>query len=159
MYSFPDLEPVCFSMSSFYCCFFTCIQISQEAGKVAQYSHLLKYFPQFVVIHTVKGFSKVNEAEVNAFLEFPWFLYDPVILLHILLPWVLMHFSGTGYPLQYSGLENSMNCIVHGLSKSLAWLSNFHFHFLLQLSSLSLILFNKTGFKQQGARPRYQEPF
>ena len=40
------------------------------------YSHLLKTFPQFVVIHTVKGFSVVNEAEVDAFLEFPCFLYD-----------------------------------------------------------------------------------
>ena len=41
------------------------------------YSHLLKNFPQFVVIHTVKGFSIVNEAEVDVFLEFPCFLYDP----------------------------------------------------------------------------------
>ena len=41
------------------------------------YSHLLKNFPQFVVIHTVKGFSIVNEAEVDVFLEFTLFLYDP----------------------------------------------------------------------------------
>ena len=41
------------------------------------YSHLLKKFPQFVVIHTVKGFSVVNEAEVDVFLEFSAFLYDP----------------------------------------------------------------------------------
>ena len=41
------------------------------------YSHLLKNFPQFVVIHTVKGFSIVNEAEVDVFLEFSCFLYDP----------------------------------------------------------------------------------
>ena len=41
------------------------------------YSHLLKNFPQFVVIHTVKGFSIVNEAEVDVFLEFPCFFYDP----------------------------------------------------------------------------------
>ena len=54
MYSFPNLEPVCFSMSGSNCCFLTCIQISQEAGKVVWYSHLLKNFPQFVVIHTVK---------------------------------------------------------------------------------------------------------
>ena len=42
------------------------------------YSHLLKNFPQFVVIHTVKSFSKVNEAEVDVFLEFSCFFYDPV---------------------------------------------------------------------------------
>ena len=41
------------------------------------YSHLFKSFPQVVVIHTVKGFSIVNETEVDAFLEFPCFVYDP----------------------------------------------------------------------------------
>ena len=41
------------------------------------YSHLLKTFPQFVVIHTVKSFSIVHEAEVVVFLEFPCFFYDP----------------------------------------------------------------------------------
>ena len=41
------------------------------------YSHLFKSFPQFVMIHTVKGFSVVNETEVDVFLEFPCFLYDP----------------------------------------------------------------------------------
>ena len=42
------------------------------------YSHLFKNFPQFVVIHTVKGFSIVNEAEVDAFLESSCFFYDPM---------------------------------------------------------------------------------
>ena len=41
------------------------------------YSHLFKNFPQFVVIHTVKGFSIVNEAEVEVLLEFSCFFYDP----------------------------------------------------------------------------------
>ena len=41
------------------------------------YSHLFKNLPQFVVIHTVKGFSIVNEAKVHVFLEFPCFFYDP----------------------------------------------------------------------------------
>ena len=77
MYSFPTLEPVCCSMSSSNCCFLTCIQVSQEAGKVVWYFHLLKNFPQFVVIHTVKGFSIVSEAEVEVFLEFSCFFYDP----------------------------------------------------------------------------------
>ena len=51
-YSFPNLVPVCCSMSSSNCCFLTCIQISQVACKVIWHSHLLKNFPQFVVIHT-----------------------------------------------------------------------------------------------------------
>ena len=57
-------------------CFLICIQISQEAGQVVWYSRLLKNFPQFVVIHTVKGFSVVNKAEVDAFLELSCFLDD-----------------------------------------------------------------------------------
>ena len=52
--TFPYLEPVCCSMSGSNCCFLTCIQISQEAGQVVWYFHLLKNFPQFIVIHTVK---------------------------------------------------------------------------------------------------------
>ena len=78
MYSFPDLEPVCCSMSDSNCCFLTCIQNSQEAGKVVWYSHLLKNFPQFVVIHIVKGFGTVNKAEVDIFLEPSCFFDDPM---------------------------------------------------------------------------------
>ena len=77
MYSFPDLEPVSCSMSSSNSCFFICIQISQEAGQVAWYSHLLKNFPQFVVIHPVKGFGIVNKAEVDVFLELSCFFDGP----------------------------------------------------------------------------------
>ena len=62
------------SMSSSNCCFLTWIQISQKADQVVWYSHLFKNFPHFVVIHTVKGFSVVNEAEVDVFLDFPWFI-------------------------------------------------------------------------------------
>ena len=47
------------------------MQVSQETGKVVWYSHLLKNFPQSVVIHTVKGFSVVNETEVDIFNEIP----------------------------------------------------------------------------------------
>ena len=76
MYSFPYLEPVCCSMSGSNCCFLTCIQISQEADKVVC-SHLLKNFPQFVVIHTVKGFGIINKTEVYVFLKLSRFFDDP----------------------------------------------------------------------------------
>ena len=56
MYSFPNLESVCCSMSSSNCCFLTCIQLSQEAGQVVWYSHLFQNSPQFIVIHTVFGY-------------------------------------------------------------------------------------------------------
>ena len=65
-------------MSGFTCCFLTCIQVSQMAGKVVWYFHLFKNFPQFVVIHTVKGFGVANKAEVDIFLELSWFFYDPM---------------------------------------------------------------------------------
>src|SRR5574341_1409996 len=77
MYSFSYLEPVCCSMSSSHCCFLTCIQISQEAGQVVWYSCLLKNFPQFIVIHTVKGFGIGNKVEIDVFLELSCYLDDP----------------------------------------------------------------------------------
>ena len=76
-YSFSYLEPVCCSMSSSSCYFLTCIQISQEAGQVVWYSHLFQNFPQFIVIHTVKGFDIVNKAEIDVFLELSCFFHDP----------------------------------------------------------------------------------
>ena len=63
-------------MSGSKCCFLTCIQVSQETGKVVWYSHFFRNFLQFVVIYIVKGFSVVSEAEVDVFLEFPYFSYD-----------------------------------------------------------------------------------
>ena len=79
IYAFPDSEPICCSilMELFYevlildCCFLSCIQVSQETGKVLWYSYFFKNFSQFVVIHTVKDFSAVNGADV--FQEFSSF--------------------------------------------------------------------------------------
>ena len=64
-------------MSGSNCCFLTCIQISQEAGQVVWSSNLFQNFPQFIVIHTVKGFGIVNKAEIDVFLELSWFSHDP----------------------------------------------------------------------------------
>ena len=64
-------------MSGSNCCFLTCIQICQEAREVVWYSHLFHNFPQFVVIHIVKGYGILNKAEVDVFLELPCFIYDP----------------------------------------------------------------------------------
>ena len=62
-------------MSSFNCCFLTCIQVSQEAGW-SSFPISLRIF-QFVVMHTVKGFSVVNETEVDVSLQFSCFFYAP----------------------------------------------------------------------------------
>ena len=77
MYSFSYLEPVCCSMSSSNCCFLTCIQVSHRAGQVVWYSHLFQNFPQFIVIHTVKGFGIVNKTEIDVSLELSCFFDDP----------------------------------------------------------------------------------
>ena len=76
MYSFPNLEPVCCSMSGSNCCFLTWIQVSQGVGKVVWYPHLFTNCPHFVVIHNIKGYSILNE-EVDVSLEFSCFFYDP----------------------------------------------------------------------------------
>ena len=67
MYSFSYLEPVSCSMSGSNCFFLTCIQTSQEAGKLVWYSYLFQNFPQFIVIHTVKSFGLVNKAKIDVF--------------------------------------------------------------------------------------------
>ena len=55
------------------------MQISQEAGQVVWYSHLLKKFPQFVVIHTVRGFGIVHKAEVDVFLELSFLMIQGML--------------------------------------------------------------------------------
>ena len=65
-------------MPSSNCSFLTCIQVSQEAGKVVWYSHLLKNSPQFVVIYRVKGFGIGNKAKVDVFLKLSCFFDDPM---------------------------------------------------------------------------------
>ena len=143
MYSFPDFELVCCSMSSSNCCFLTCIQISQEACQVVWYSHLLKNFPQFVVIHIVKGFSVVNEEEVDVFLEFSCFFDDPMDVGNLISgsstfsKYSLYTWKFTVHILLKPGLEdfehdlasmwNEWNCVVvwiflwHWLSLGLEW--------------------------------------
>ena len=70
-------------MSSSNCCFLTCIQISQESDQVVWYSHLFQNCPQFIVIHTVKGFGIVNKAEIDVFLELSCFFHDPADVGHL----------------------------------------------------------------------------
>ena len=117
MYSFPNLEPVQIgSMSSSNYCFLTCIQISQETDKV-WYSHLLKNFPQFVVIHTVKDLGVFNKAEVDVFLELSWFFYDPMDGGNLI----------SGSSAFYKSILNNWKFMVHILLKT--DLENFEHYF------------------------------
>ena len=133
-YSFPNLEQVHCSMSSSNCCFLTCMQVSQEAGKVGWYSHLFKNFSQFVVIHTVQGFGIVNKAEIDVFLELSCFLYDQRMLAIwslVLLPFLNPAWTSGSSQFTYSWslawrilsitlVVSEMNAIVWWFEHSLA---------------------------------------
>ena len=75
-HSIPNVKSFSCSMSVSNCHFLSYMQTFRETGKVIWYSHFLKNFPQFVVVHTMKDFSIVSEADRNIFLGFPCFLYD-----------------------------------------------------------------------------------
>ena len=104
-------------MSSSNSCFLTCIQISQEAGWVVWYSHLFQNFPQFIMIHTVKGFGIVNKAEIDVFLELSCFFHDPADIGNLI--------SGSS-AFSKSSL-NICKFMVHTLLKP--GLENFEHHF------------------------------
>ena len=83
---------------------------SQEAGQVVWYSHLFKIFPEFVVIHTIKGFSIVKEADIDVFLEFPCFsMIQQMLAIWSLVPLPFLN------PAWTSGSSRFMYCW------SLAW--------------------------------------
>ena len=71
-------------MSHSNCCFLTCIPISQEAGQAVWYSRLFQNFPQFIVIHTVKGFGIINKEQVDVFLELSYFFNDPANVVNLI---------------------------------------------------------------------------
>ena len=114
-------------MSGSKCCFLTLIQVSKETGEVVCYSYLFKNFPQFGVIYTVKGFSIVNEAEVDGFPEFSSFFYGATdignlisgsstfsksslyiwkFLVHILLK------TGLNFEHYFASMWNEYSCVV-----------------------------------------------
>ena len=92
----------------------TCILVPQEAGTVVWYSHLFKNFPQFVVIHTVRGFGVVNKAKVDVFLELSCFFNDPMDVGNLISSSFLCLFK-----IQLKHLE------VHGSCTVQAWLGEF----------------------------------
>ena len=109
------LEPICCSMSSSNCSFLTCIQVSQEAGQVVWYSHLFQNLPQFIVMHTVKGFGIVNNAEIDVFWDSLAFsMIQQMLAIWSLAPLPFLKPSGTivnirkftAHVLLKPGLEN-----------------------------------------------------
>ena len=142
MYSFPDLEPVCCSMCSSNCCLLTCIQISMRQVRRSGIPISLRIFPEFVVIHTVKGFSIVSKAEVDAFLELSCFFSDPMdvgnlisgssafsksslniwkFTVHVLLKPGLENFEHYFATMRWVYLCGSLSTLCHCLSLGLEW--------------------------------------
>ena len=130
-------------MSSSNCCFLTCIQISQGAGQVVWNSHLLKNFPQFVVIHAVKGFGVVSKTEIEVFLELSCFYNDPVVVGNLIsdssaflkssqniwkfMVHVLLNPGLENFEHYFASVWDECNCVVslnifwHCLSLGLEW--------------------------------------
>ena len=160
MYSFPNLELVLCSMSSSNWCFLFWILISQEAGQVVWYSHLLKNFPQFVVIHTVKGFSIVNKAEEDIFLELSCFFYNAMDVGNLISGssafsessldiWkfsvhVLLKFHLEKFEHYFASMWNECNCTIvwtfFGIAFIWDWNENWPFSILWPLLSFPNLL-------------------
>ena len=138
MNSFPDLELVCCSMSSFNCCFLTCIQISQETGQVVWYSHLFKNFwaslssvgKEATCIAgdtgSISGSGRFPGEGLDYPLQYSWAFLGSAGKEAVCNAGDLGSIPGLGRspgkrkgnPFQYSGLENSVDCIVHWVTKS-----------------------------------------
>ena len=147
-------------MSSSNCCFLSCIQVSQETDKVIWYSHIFKNFSQFVVIQTVKGFSIVNEAEVNVFQGLPCFFHDPMnvgnlisgssafskpsLYIWKLLVHILLKPSLNDLEHNTASVWNECNCtivwIFSGIVLLWDWNKNWHFPVLWPLLSFPNLL-------------------
>ena len=147
-------------MSSSNCCFLTCIQISQEADQVVWYSHPFQNFPQFIVIHTVKGFGIVNKAEIDVFLELSCYFDNPAdvgnlisgssaflksslniwkFMVHVLLKPGLENFEH-----YFTSVLDECNCVVvwafFGIAFLWDWDENWSFPVLWPLLSFPYLL-------------------
>ena len=159
MHSFPDIEPVCCSISDSNCCFLTCIQISQKTIRSSGIHS--KKFSQFVVIYTVKSFSVINEAEIDVFLEFSCFFDDPTDVRNLisgssaffkssLYIWkfsvhILLKPSLKDFEHHLAGRRNEHNCTVvfwtfFGIALLWDWNENWIFPILWPLLSFPNLL-------------------
>ena len=98
-------------MSSSNCCFLTWIQISQETGQVVWCAHLFQNSPQFVMIHTVKGFGTVHKADISVFLELSFSVIQQMLAIWSLVPLPFLNPAWTSRGSRFTycwkpGLEN-----------------------------------------------------
>ena len=147
-------------MSSSNCCFLTCIQVSQEAAQVVWYSHLFQNFPQFIVIHTVKGYGIVNKAEIDIFLELCCFFDDPTDVDNLIsasspfsntslniwkfMDHVLLKPGLENFERYFTSMRDECNCVVvwafFGIAFLWDWNKNWPFPVLCPLLSFPNVL-------------------
>ena len=147
-------------MSGSNCCFLTCIQISQEAGQEVWYSHLFQNFPQFIVIHTVKGFGIVSKGEIDVFLEFSCFFFYPIDVGNLIsgssafsksslniwkfMVYVLLKPGLENFEHYFASMWDECNCVVvwafFGISLLWDWNENWPFPVLWPLLSFLTLL-------------------
>ena len=123
-------------------CFLTCIQISPDVGKGVWYSHLFQNFPQFVVIHAVKGFGVVSKTEIEVFLELSCFFNDPVVVGNLIsdssaflkssqniwkfMVHVLLNPGLENFEHYFGGMWDECNCVVVWTFFGIAFLWNWN---------------------------------
>ena len=121
-------------MSSYNCCFLTCIQVSQEASQVVWYSHLFQNFPQFIVIHTVKDFGIVNKAEIDVywmlaiwsltplpFLKEAWTSGSSRFTYYWSLAWKILSITSLTCEMRWVQLCGNLSILWYCLSLRLEW--------------------------------------
>ena len=120
------------------CCFLTYIQIPQEVDQVVWSFHLFQNFPQFIVIHTVKGFGIVNKAEIDVFLELSCSFNDPVDVGNLI--YVSSAFSKTKKCNFDRGCIEFLDCFGwYGYFSKIISILEYGISFHLFMTSVSLI--------------------
>ena len=143
-------------MSSSNCCFLTRIHISQEAVQVVWYSHLLKNFPQFVVIHIVKGSGIFNKAEIDIFSgTLAFSMIQQMLAIWSLVPLPFLNPAWTpgiswlkpsleNFEHYFVSVWNKCNCMIvwtfFGIAFLWDWNENWPFPVLWQLLSFPNLL-------------------
>ena len=147
-------------MSGSNCCFLICIQISQESGKVVWYPYLFKNFPQFIVIHTVKSFSIVNDAKGDVCLGLSCFFCDPADVHNLISGYsafsksnlnickfsfhILLNPTWENFELYFASVWDECNCAevwaFFGIAFLWDWNENWPFPVLWQFSKFAGIL-------------------
>ena len=119
-------------MSSSNCCFLTCTQISQEAVQVVWYSHLFQGFPQFIMIHAIKGFGLENKAEIYVFLE---------LSCHLILINHFSHSTNENWLVYNKNLTGKIDRKIHSFCQPAIYQWHLYMAFIIHLFRHLIIIY------------------